>query len=57
MFAPYNEKAPQERGYSSAPKRTRTSTDQMVHKALNLARRNPPSPRAKSMGKLDIEMD
>jgi hypothetical protein len=33
-----NEKAPPERGFHSAPERTRTSTDQAVHKALNLAR-------------------
>jgi selenocysteine lyase/cysteine desulfurase len=34
---PGRRKSPAERGFSSAPKRTRTSTDHSVHKALNLA--------------------
>ena len=36
--APRNKNAPQKRGFSSAPERTRTSTDHSVHKALNLVR-------------------
>ena len=35
---PRQQKAPVCRGFSSAPERTRTSTDHKVHKALNLAR-------------------
>jgi hypothetical protein len=32
---PGTRKSPVFRGFSSAPERTRTSTDQLVHKALN----------------------
>jgi hypothetical protein len=35
---PNASKSPAVRGFSSAPERTRTSTDHTVHKALNLAR-------------------
>ena len=33
-----HQESPAERGFPSAPERTRTSTDHTVHKALNLAR-------------------
>ncbi len=45
------EKTPRERGFSSAPERTRTSTDQTVHKALNLARL-PIPPQALGRGSI-----
>ena len=45
------EKAPPKRGSPSAPERTRTSTDQSVHKALNLARL-PIPPQALGRGSI-----
>ena len=57
MFVPDNKKAPRLRGFSSAPKRTRTSTDQMVHKALNLAWRSPPAPSSQFTCKPDTSGD
>src|SRR5919204_5061584 len=41
---PDEQKAPRLRGFRHAPKRTRTSTDRKVHKALNLARLPIPPP-------------
>ena len=43
-------KNPDERGFPSAPERTRTSTDHSVHKALNLARLPiPPQARGRAV--------
>jgi hypothetical protein len=44
LGTPGRRKSPGTRGFLSAPKRTRTSTGQMAHKALNLARLPIPPP-------------
>ena len=44
-------KSPAKQGFSSAPERTRTSTDHKVHKALNLARL-PIPPQALEAGSI-----